>query len=152
MSSLIKLFYEQLGSITPYRYTSNAQWYRLFTRPAVRTGLLWKIPPDGALRLSTPHFAYGIKTLTQRKTGIFYWNPSYPSSSNAGNFPKKIPNFSFLIVLKQNSGQVQLHIFSQWRSLWWPLRPQVRVNQWFETATTTPMYRSGIWKLYVRLK
>ena len=25
MSSLIKLFYEQLGSITPDRYTSNAQ-------------------------------------------------------------------------------------------------------------------------------
>ena len=33
----------------------------VFTWPAVRTGLLWKIPPDGAFRLSTPHFALRVK-------------------------------------------------------------------------------------------
>ena len=27
---------------------------------AVRTGLLWKISPDGASQLSTPHFAQGV--------------------------------------------------------------------------------------------
>jgi len=33
---------------TPDDYTSHAQGYRFFTQPAVRTGLLWKIPPNGA--------------------------------------------------------------------------------------------------------
>ena len=28
----------------------------VFTQPAVRTGLLWKIPLNGALGLTTPHF------------------------------------------------------------------------------------------------
>ena len=28
---------------------------------AVSTGLLWKISPDGASKLSTPHFAQGVQ-------------------------------------------------------------------------------------------
>ena len=31
-------------NLTPDGYASHAQQYRFFTRPAVRTGLLWKIP------------------------------------------------------------------------------------------------------------
>ena len=33
----------------------------VFTQPAVRTGLLWKIPLNGALGLTTPHFALGVQ-------------------------------------------------------------------------------------------
>ena len=67
-------------------------------------GVLWKIPPDVALKLLTLfNSPFGIssavvrflnsskseKTLKQRKAGTFYWNPSHPSSS-------KLP-FLFLI-------------------------------------------------------
>ena len=38
-------------------YTSHAHRYRFLTQPAVRTGLLWKIPLKGASGLKTPHFA-----------------------------------------------------------------------------------------------
>jgi len=38
-------------------YTSHAQRYRFFTRPALRTGQPWKISLNGALRLKTPHCA-----------------------------------------------------------------------------------------------
>ena len=37
-------------------HTSHAQGYQFFTRPAEGTGLLLKIPFDGALGLATPHF------------------------------------------------------------------------------------------------
>ena len=48
-------------SIAPDRYTSHAQWYQFFTQMAVRTGLLWKIPPNGALRLSTPYYTLAVQ-------------------------------------------------------------------------------------------
>ena len=34
-------------SLTPDWYANHAQRYRFFTRPAVRTGLEWKIPFNG---------------------------------------------------------------------------------------------------------
>ena len=66
----------------------HAQQYRFFTQLAVRTGLLWKIPPDRALRpANSPFCIRGAvmsfcktplrKTITQRKTGS---NSLYPSS------------------------------------------------------------------------
>ena len=44
-------------SLTPDWYENHAQGHWFFTRPAVRTGLERKIPLNGALRLTTPHFA-----------------------------------------------------------------------------------------------
>ena len=48
----------EIRSLTPDGYSSHAQQYRCFIRPAAaRTGLLWKIPLNWALGLTTPHFA-----------------------------------------------------------------------------------------------
>ena len=51
-------------SLIPDGHTSHAQQYQFFTRPAVRTGLLWKIPLNMALGLSNPHFAEGVLDAT----------------------------------------------------------------------------------------
>ena len=69
-------------------YPSHAQWYQFFTRPAVRTGQLWKIPLKRASGLTTPHFAYGLqlwcslilklgKSIIKKNTRS---NPLYPFS------------------------------------------------------------------------
>ena len=65
-----------------------------FTRPDMRTGLLWKIPLNGALGLKTLHFALRVKLwgflkipltwkeYNRRNTGN---NPLYPSSYKPPN-------------------------------------------------------------------
>ena len=68
-----------------------AQQYRFFTRPAVRTGLLWKIPLKGALRLTTPHKGWSYK---QRTTWSYLlypssYKPPYLSSTYSTTHCKK---------------------------------------------------------------
>ena len=84
-SALVQLHLQDF-ILCPDGYTSHAQRYRFFTQPAVRTGLLWKILLNGALGLTTPHFAFcgyrlSLKfplTGKQHNTGS---NPLYSSSS-----------------------------------------------------------------------
>ena len=56
-------------SLTPDGYTSHTQLYWFFTRPAVRTGLLWKIPLNGTL-----FYLMILNKLLKLKRPIF---PSY---------------------------------------------------------------------------
>ena len=67
----------------PWWVTSHAQRYRFFTWPAVRTGLLWKIPPGGALRLTTSHFAF--------------WGKDYYTQCNIHSFLLTSLTLSFLL-------------------------------------------------------
>ena len=62
---------ERRSKITLDKYTSHAQRYRFYTGPAVRAGLLWKIPLDGALRLTTPHFVEGVRGAVIPKKILF---------------------------------------------------------------------------------
>ena len=56
-------------SLTPDGYTSHTQLYWFFTLPAVRTGLLWKIPLNGTL-----FYLMILNKLLKLKRPIF---PSY---------------------------------------------------------------------------
>ena len=85
----------QHGMYTPFGYTCYAQRHCFFfTRTTVWTGLLWKIPPDGAFQLHILH-----KQLWVSLNSVSVGKDFNKKENRPGAIPHTLPPPNLLIFL-----------------------------------------------------